>query len=173
VSRMTKWMVGPVAAMVVAVGLLASLAGSAQAYDKGTCDQIFGVGNSAVDLANEDTGSSGKVDFGDVNHWFGVPLGTAVVCWGNNGKVAVKGRVFADSGDVLTFTSAKLTFFNNGVAGTELVAAEFWGNNGSDRIVSRISGAGFFNRVRIRLYSAGTLVDTINCNRAANLGDCD
>ena len=82
------------------------------------------------------------------------------------------GRVFADSGNVITLTAARVTFFNNGVAGTETVH-DFWGNNGSNKLVNRLSGAGNFNQVRIRLFSAGTLVDTITCNRAANLNDCN
>lgn len=171
-SGIKKWMAGSLTAMVVTAASLASLVGPAQAFDKGTCDGIFGVGNSAVDRFKADTGSAGKVDFGDHNHWFGVPLGDAVACWGNNGRVALVGRVFADSGNVITLTAAKVTFFNNGVAGTETVH-DFWGNNGSNKLVNRLSGAGNFNQVRIRLFSAGTLVDTITCNRAANLNDCN
>ncbi len=171
-SAMKKWMVGSLTAMVVAVGSLASLAGPAQAYDAGTCDGIFGVGNSAVDRFKADTGSAGKVDFGDVPHWFAVPQGDAVACWADDGRVALKGRVFADSGDTITLTSAKVTFFNNGVAGPESVH-EFFGGYGTNKLVNRVSAAGNFNRVRIRLFSVGTLQRTINCNRAANLSDCD
>ena len=166
-SGMKKWMAGSLTAMVVAVGSLASMAGPAQAYDKGNCDRIFGAGNSAVDSFNADTGSSGMVDFGDL--W--MPWGKAVACWANNGKVAVVGRMFIDSGGPIIFASAKVTLFRDGVAGTEFTAARLTGNTG-DSIVSLATSAGFYNRVRIRLFRGDTLVDTITCSRAAILDDC-
>src|SRR4051794_31344982 len=92
-QRMARW---AVATAVTGASLLA-MAGSAQAFDSGTCQQFFGSSGTNVDTVQVDTGTFGQVDFGDHNHWFGKPLGTAVVCWGANGRVNVRGQLFADN----------------------------------------------------------------------------
>ena len=74
--RTKSAIVRSVTAMVAAVGSLVCLAGPAEAFDKGTCDSIFGADNVRFAVAFKiDTGAVGKVDFGDHLHLWGAPPG--------------------------------------------------------------------------------------------------
>jgi hypothetical protein len=107
-------MVRSITTALAAVALLTCLVGPAEAFDGGTCNSIFGAGNiGTVRQFTIDTGSLGKVDFGDHLHLFGEPRGTAVVCWHKTGPVAVRGYVFADSLTDITW-GAKVTYFTSG-----------------------------------------------------------
>ena len=78
--RTKSAMVRSVTAMVAVVGSLVCLAGPAEAFDSGTCNSIFGADNVRRTTAFKiDTGTVGKVDFGDHLHLGGAPQGTAVV----------------------------------------------------------------------------------------------
>jgi hypothetical protein len=84
-------------AVAAVAGSLVTLAGPAQAYDKGTCERGFGAGNVLdVDTIRVDTTYA---DLGDLPHGglASGPRGDAVVCWSTDGRVAVVGRVFFES----------------------------------------------------------------------------
>ena len=112
-----------IAAAAIAVAALAAgpVTGSAEAYDKGTCDGIFGAANVSTTQFKIDTGSAGKVDFGDLLHLGGVPQGTAVICWQTGTRrVAVRGVLFADDIDTVGEregdVAMRITFFSGGTS---------------------------------------------------------
>jgi hypothetical protein len=82
-------------ATVAAAGAVTFAPDVAGAYDRGHCDWLFGAAN--VLKATTFSINAGKVDFGDGLHFAGAPRGTAMVCWANDGRVAIAGRVYADS----------------------------------------------------------------------------
>ena len=155
---MTKWMTRSLAAIVVAGGSLVAVAGPAQAYDSGTCNGLFGAANVAdVDPVLVDTGTVDMVDFGDGLHLWGAPQGTAVVCWHRDGRVAVKGRVYADNAHDIA-VRAEITLYNAGIASTA-TKYTLTGHNGASRDVSRLTTGGNHDRVRIRLYFSAFAID--------------
>jgi hypothetical protein len=162
-SGITRWMAGSLTAMVVAAASLATLAGPAQAYNRGSCDVLSGAANIyAVDDVNMD---GGRADFGDRHHAGGVPWGNAVVCWARNGSAMVVGRLFADRYQGVTEPKVEITYFNNGVEGAPGSSAgthgwSFKGSNADSRFVLSSTGAETVDRVRIRLFADGVLVKT-------------
>src|SRR3972149_8707504 len=111
-------MVRSVTAMVAAVGWLVCLAGPAEAFDSGTCNSLFGADNVRGATAFKiDTGTVGKVDFGDHLHLWGAPQGTAVVCWALSGAVAVGGGLFTDTQGEIINAEARITYFRGDVVG--------------------------------------------------------
>lgn len=166
-SVRTKRMARSLTAMVVAAGSVAALAGPAQAYDKGTCNDRFGAANvDEVDIVRLDTGQVGEVDFGDDLHLFGAPQGNAVVCWQHNGKVAVVGRLYADPWPSNGFVSASAQIKYYNYTNPALNASTAWGvtsTNGLKKIsIDHAPAAGYVDRVRIRLYNGTTLVHSSN-----------
>lgn len=154
-----------VMAMTLTAATLVSVAGPAQAFDRGDCDRAFGASNiQSVDTIRIDTGTVGQVDFGDNLHLGGVPQGPAVVCWATNGRVALIGRLFVDSGLVVTRVSAKITYFyGNNVSGNYQPTFEIFSNNAGSTLVSEVASGRDYNRVRVRLYSpTNELVHTSN-----------
>jgi hypothetical protein len=159
---MRKTMLGTLTAVAVTAGSLVSLAGPAQAYDRGTCDQKFGVGNWAdEDTFKVDTGEVGQVDFGDNLHLFGQPQGTAVVCFATDGAVSLTGRLFADSGLTVINVEAKVTYFRGTVAASTS-SHELITSMAGSKVVNQVRTGGNFTKVRIRLYSVGELRHTVN-----------
>jgi hypothetical protein len=155
-SGITRWMVGSLTGLVVAVASLASMAGPAQAYDAATCDWRFGAGNVAdVDLVWIDTGIGSLVDFGDVRNAGDQVIGKApaVVCWATDGQVAVLGRVFADSGDTVTMATAQVTFFDDDGTALAPSSHSVVGNQAASSPMNHGAGNDTFTRARIRLYS--------------------
>jgi hypothetical protein len=101
----------------VASGSAAALAGPAQAFDTGTCNEMFGSNNIAsVDSFNMETGTAGEVDFADGPFaWWGAPLGNAVVCWNKNGHVGVRGILYADPFQNGVKAQMQIQYYCNGV----------------------------------------------------------
>jgi hypothetical protein len=101
------------AAAAAAVALVAlSFAGTGQAFDSNDCRNMFPVTLQRTDHIKIDTG---KVDFADNAHLFGSPVGTAVICWSNDGRVGMKGRVFSDPGTFYPdnqYATARIWFFD-------------------------------------------------------------
>jgi hypothetical protein len=153
-QRMARWVV----ATAVTAASLFAVAGSAQAFDTGTCQQFFGSSSTNVDTVQVDTGTFGQVDFGDHNHWFGKPLGTAVVCWGPNGRVHVRGQLFADSPENVC-VSAQFRFFRYQTTLTKTRTAALCGKDAASGLVYITEGndAARFNGVRIKLFGPNGL----------------
>jgi len=157
-------------AATIASGL--SLAGPAQAFDSGDCNSTFGAANVIdVDQFSKDTGTSGRVDFGDHMHLGGAPQGTAVACWSSTGRVLLKGYLFSDpvDGDYAD-VKAVIDFRPNAGLGERrevsipaptVVGGMF--HLPKDKIANfNIGRPGTtFNRVTIRLLADGELIDTI------------
>src|SRR5688572_27224241 len=105
------------AALAAAAALIATTGGTAQAYDGGTCNSIYGAQN--VDVVQQftiETGTAGNFDFGDDLHLFGEPRGTAVVCSTNDGRARLIGKGFPDNGVTLVNPQVRVQFMgNNGV----------------------------------------------------------
>lgn len=155
-----------VAAMVATVGSLACLAGPAQAYDRGSCEQKLGAANvEEVDTIGVNVG---KVDFGDHLHLSGTPLGDAVVCWGENGNVAIVGRLFADS-STWTLAKARITVFTAGGSASTPRDYSIQGRWAQSTVISEVLGMhpGPVTRVQIQLYSDGVLRYTRGERRGA------
>ena len=136
------------AALAAGAALMATTAGTAQAYDRGTCNSIYGAQN--VDVADQftiETGLAGNFDFGDDLHLFGEPRGTAVVCSTNDGRARLIGKGFPDNGVTLVNPQVRVQFMgNNGVPAITLfrgltVNVERTGNFASVRVTLFLGGA--------------------------------
>jgi hypothetical protein len=96
--RRRKWPLRALTTAILTAGSLTALAAPAQAYDEAKCAAVYGEGNVAdVDPVWIDTQ---YVDFGDQPHsgaGGGEPQAKAVICWANDGRVAVLGQGFYDS----------------------------------------------------------------------------
>jgi hypothetical protein len=150
--------------MVAAVGSLVYLAGPTEAFDSGTCNNLFGAANVVRTTPFKiDTGTVGKVDFGDHLHLWGAPQGTAVVCWAMSGAVAVVGRLYADSPDPL-WVQAEITYFRGDVVGATS-RHQVTGNNAASTLVNELKSGGVFNKVRLRLFRQNTPVQTRTMTR--------
>jgi hypothetical protein len=154
-------MVGAVVALAVTAAAMIGGAGTAQAYDGGTCswyddryaDKVFQFGIR----------DWGAADFGDLPHAGGWPIGAAVVCWGGTGpyardRAAVVGRLFADSWSTVE-VKARITFFLDG--GTRTTSTT-WTLTGaladSRRVTTRAPADAFTSKVRIQLFVNGTSI---------------
>jgi hypothetical protein len=138
------------AATAAVAGSLACLAGPAQAYDKGNCDRAWG-SNNIVDSDSVRV-DGGKVDFGDLAHWGGVPLGSGVVCFHRAGSAAVFGRLFADSSTTLINAQAVITYFDDD-GSSATYSEDFDSLYANSIVIARFApGAPTVFRVRIRLY---------------------
>jgi hypothetical protein len=159
--RTKRAMVRSVAAMVAAVGSLVCLAGPADAFDSGTCNNLFGANNVRFAVAFKiDTGAVGKVDFGDHLHLWGAPQGTAVVCSNKARDVAVVGRLFIDTqNDENIFALAKITYFKGDVVGATS-EHNVQGNGTANTLVNTLKSGGGFTKIRLRLYRNSVLVHT-------------
>jgi hypothetical protein len=122
--RRKKWMLRALTTGVLTAGSLAALAGPAQAYTGTTCAQELGSGNVFdVDPIKIDTA---RVDFGDLPYIAyraggGAPGASAVICWGNDGRVAIVGRLFYGPPQPGLEASVTLRGFNG------LVGSPGWG----------------------------------------------
>jgi hypothetical protein len=150
-SRGSSWMVRSVTATLAAVVSLTGLAGPAEAFDSNTCNTTFGPGNvRSVRQFTMDTGTLGKVDFGDHLHLFGAPQGTAVVCWHKDGPVAVRGYVFADSSEHIVFSWRIRYFRRDAVVATDN-GGSFLGANAAAAPVNRTRTNAGITKIRIEL----------------------
>jgi hypothetical protein len=137
----------------LAAGSLLSLRASAHAYDINDCNRVvdtFAIQQFSIE--------GGGVDFGDLPHLAGNPVGTAVVCWSPGGRVAIIGKLFADdlclpfqSCIPLTAT-ATITFRRtNGQTSTITQRVLSQGNLAYGEI-KRVSAPGNFNQVKVQLF---------------------
>lgn len=95
--RAKKWTLRAATAGVLAAGSVAALAGPAHAYPASLCAQTFGAGNVYdVDPVRI---NAQRVDFGDLPHTGpgDGPQGIALICWSNDRRVAIVGRLFYDT----------------------------------------------------------------------------
>jgi hypothetical protein len=95
-KRLTRSAAVAMTVTAVVLGLLAApLSSTAQAYDRNDCGSSY---DTDVDQLSIDTGTSGKVDFGDGPHWGGAPQGTAAVCWAEGGDaILIRAKTFWDT----------------------------------------------------------------------------
>lgn len=126
--------------------------GSASRYDKNDCDRMFGSANvEKVTLVNI---NGGNADFGDDPHLFGAPSGNAVLCWSIDGRVAVKGRLYADSLSDAEVAYVRIRFRRTNGRWTRSTRRSVATQGGAiviSKAVEKVSPRGNFNRVRIRL----------------------
>lgn len=92
-------------------------------------------------------------DFGDHPHLFGAPQGQAVVCWSTNGRIGVKGVLFADDFREPVEAIVRIRFRRSTGAWTGVTTQRVSGNGGvvAFRPVTVVSPRGQFDRVQIRL----------------------
>jgi hypothetical protein len=138
--------------MMIAVGAMVAWAAPSKAYDHGDCYVVFAAANVAKVAPSQI--EAGWVDWGDDPHSVGRPWGNAVICWSTDGRVAVKGRVFADRlRDPVTAT-VKIRFQRtNRTWTTDFVkSAETAGLWVGSELAYVVTPPGNFRRVRIRLY---------------------
>jgi hypothetical protein len=151
-------MMRTVTALAVAGGLIGVSAGTAQGYGLGDCNSIFASQN--VTKADTFSVDGGKADFGDQLHIGGVPVGTAVICWSIDGRVAVKGRLYADNlclplrPCTPVTTQVKISFQRtNGLFTKTTRRSVVSQGMVADREVTKKSPSGSFDRVRIQLFT--------------------
>jgi hypothetical protein len=144
---MTRSRIRTAAAALAAAAFIGTTAGPAQAYDRGTCNGIYGAQN--VDVAAQftiETGTAGNFDFGDDLHLFGEPRGTAVVCSTHDGRVRLIGKGFPDNGVTLVNPQVRVQFMgNNGVPAITLLRG----------LTVNVERQGNFASVRVTLLNGG------------------
>jgi hypothetical protein len=128
---------------------------AAKAFDQGNCKDFGSLNLSRAATFNTEAGGA---DFGDDPHWFGNPVGTAVICWFSNGRVGIKGKVFADTtlhGDPVVAT-AEVRFRRTNGQFTPATTISIGTNIAwvASSLVQKLSPQGNFNRVRVRLFDA-------------------
>src|SRR4051812_19054287 len=140
-------------AFVLAAYAAATTPGTARAYDQAACNEIFGIAN--VTPTEQFAIEGGAADFGDDPHWFGTPLGKAVACWATDGRVAIRGKLFADDFHEPVEAIAKIRFqrVNGTVSGTTTSTVQGAGGFPASVQITRISPPGNFNRARIQLFT--------------------
>lgn len=146
---------------VVVVALIGSLLQAAPARAYQDCTFVPGGSASDVDTLRIDTGEGNDVDFGDDWHVGGAPQGNALICWGTNGTVAFKGKVFADSGAWATEVGYEVCYHNYGCTGDRTL---FWGNWAASREVSHGTRC-CVNRLTLRLYAQGDVKYSVTRSR--------
>lgn len=149
IRNLTSW-----AAAIGAVGVAMScLAAPASAYDRPTCDVMFGSAN--VSKIEQFAIEAGRADFGDEFHLFGAPQGKAVICWSLDGRAAVKGRLYADDfrGPVEAIVEIRFQRRNGRVTNITRRSVLTNGVILGNREVEKVSPSGDFNRVRIQLFT--------------------
>jgi hypothetical protein len=146
------------------VALLASatvaIVGAAPAGAVPTC----GGSHDDVDTVRLDTGSTGKVDFGDDPHFFGTPTNAARICWDRtaNGQIFVEldGELYWDDLSAGGCAEIAVDFFNaaGGSVGASLSAGWSVKSPGGLRQVNiwRQAQAPTLDRVRIRLFRSNS-----------------
>jgi hypothetical protein len=170
IGRVSRFFAVATAAVVLAsLFIAAPLSSPAQAYDRNDCGSSY---DTDVDQLSIDTGTSGKVDFGDGPHWGGVPRGTAAVCWADGrNAILIKAKTFWDTeSDGCGWVQYRV--YNT--AGTRLYTRDSTivcqrSTNQAEEVTSHLNlikgmegavGTGDYDRVRIALYrytdSAGT-----------------
>jgi hypothetical protein len=155
-------------AMLVAAGSVAALAGPAQAYDRGKCNSMMGTANvESVDSVRMNTGTLDEVDFGDDPHWLGTAEGDAVVCWNKDGRVAVRGRLFADPSAGTVTASVSLVYYRNSMdlaswrsSGITAKVGDWVKIKDIEHAPDALPSGLKYNKVRIRLYNGDTPVAT-------------
>jgi hypothetical protein len=151
-SVIKTWIARGLTATAVAACITMLLTGVTQAYDRGDCVRIFG---NDANVAKVDFFSvnGGGADFGDELHLFGAPLGTAVVCFATSGRIAVKGKLYADGSQAalvkIRFRRTNGQFTPNK---QRAVTAGLQQSLASYEVVMA-SPPGHFNRARIRLFT--------------------
>lgn len=140
-------------AMMVAAGTVLVGMPAAAAMDRGDCERLFAAANvqRVVQFSIDRQGA----DFGDELHLGGAPLGKAVICWSIDGRIAVRGRLYAHDRDFAE-ASIRISFrrtngqFTNPTTNSVLTQGGLFPAN---RIVERVSPVGRFNRVRLQLFT--------------------
>jgi hypothetical protein len=167
----TLKMLAAAAMALTAMSVALSVAGPAQAYDRGTCERRYGAAN--IEKVYMFKMNAGEVDFGDLGHLAGAPLGNAVVCWKTNGSVQVIGRLFADAIGYSVFVTAKLRFTHSSGFSWSTDPFSVSGQHAQNIVVDRGASAnsGSINRVDIAFYKGDPAwgpqqyVTTITYNR--------
>ena len=139
--------------LTIAVGAIVAWAGPARAFDYGDCYVVFAAANVArVAPVRIDAGAA---DFGDLLHLGGAPQGNAVICWSTDGRVAVKGLVFADNFRGPVSATVRIRFRRSNGAWTSdfVTSANTQGLFPAWTLAYVVSPPGDFRRVRIRLYT--------------------
>jgi hypothetical protein len=119
---------------------------------------MFGSANvSKVERFSLDGGGA---DFGDELHLAGAPQGAAIICWSIDGRVAVKGKLYADGHcdhfqpcEPLT-ARVEIRFQRTNGRVTNITSRSKFSPGGlASREVVKVSPFGSFNLVRIQLFT--------------------
>ena len=158
--------------LTIAVGVTVAWAGPSRAFYYGDCYVVFAAANVAKVTPVKI--EAGGADFGDHPHLAGAPQGNAVICWSTDGRVAVKGNVFADDfrGPVTATVQIRFRRSNGSTANFSTSAVTQGGFPGW-ALAYVASPPGDFRQVRIRLFTttssglgvATTRVASKNFNR--------
>lgn len=130
------------------------LTGVTQAYDRGDCVRIFG-SDANIARVEQFSVDGGGADFGDEPHWFGVPVGTAVVCFATSGRIAVKGKLYADRSQraIVEIRFRRTNGQFTPIESPPRTVDASPGQNLASREIAVASPPGQFNRARIRLFT--------------------
>src|SRR5215471_3107470 len=139
--------------MTIAAGALVASASPSRAFDHGDCYVVFAAANVARVAPFKI--EAGKADFGDHPHLLGSPQGNAVNCWSTDGRVAVKGYVFADDlrGPVSATVHIRFRRSNGSWTSEFVQSANTQGGLPGSALAYVVSPSGSFNQVRVRLYT--------------------
>lgn len=137
----------------IAAACALAVTNNAEAFSRSTCNEMFASAN--VDRVEMFSMNTDEVSLGDHPHLLGTPLGSAVVCWSNDGRVAVRGVLFKDDihdedGDVLAVRATIRLRRADGrwTDWTRFTLGDGWPSN---KDVLLVSPRGQFDEVRILL----------------------
>lgn len=135
---------------ILGFALAGFTSGAARAFGGGDCNMFAQSNIARVQEISIDTGGA---DFGDFPHLFGSPLGKAIICWASDGRVAVRGTLFADNFREPIQAILKVRFRSNNGTWTPFAQGDVSGNGGlvAFQRFFRTSPRGQFNRVQIQL----------------------
>ena len=124
--------------------------------DRNDANQMFGSANveSVIQFKLPSDSSPGTVDFGDEPHLAGQPVGTAIICWALDGRVAVKGKLYSDNLRDPQTATVEIRFRRTNGRATNPTTRRLNTQGGwvSSKEVEKVSPFGSFNEVRIRLF---------------------
>ena len=142
--------------LTMALGALVAWTSPSGAFDHGDCYVVFAAANVAKVTSLKIEG--GGADFGDDPHLLGSPQGNAVVCWSTDGRVAVKGYLFADDLRNPVSATVRIRFRRSDGSWTSdfVRSANTQGGFPGSALAYVVSPSGDFRRANIRLTTTTT-----------------
>jgi hypothetical protein len=140
----------PSCTLLVLLAVCVLSAGQVRAYGAGQCTTLFAQAN--VEKTTQFSINAGHADFGDDPHALGGPGGTAVICWSIDGRVAITGKLYADTVRDPVNVFARVRFYRRGGGTIDVPDVSVTGSFAASKVLNVVSNPGNYYSVRVRLY---------------------